>query len=136
LQGTAGDREAMMRLGSNILAINPILEAFGNAATVCFLHFVKSGSKRYIHQVKNHNSSRFGKYLEVMFNDDFQVSVPSFSLGVFSAPYNANRTGDWVQHFRVSAREKPRCGARYKREQLSHLLLCHGQRRQERQQLW
>lgn len=35
-QGSLGDREAMVRLGNNILAVSPILEAFGNAATVRF----------------------------------------------------------------------------------------------------
>ena len=45
-----------------LIATNPILEAFGNAQTVM-----------------NHNSSRFGKFIEVLFNDNGQVAGGSLS---------------------------------------------------------
>ena len=44
-------------LEERILQVNPLVEAFGNAATVI-----------------NENSSRFGKYLEIHFNEDGSVS--------------------------------------------------------------
>jgi len=51
IAAVSGRSEEVTRVKDIILDSNPLLEAFGNAKTV-----------------RNNNSSRFGKYMEIQFN--------------------------------------------------------------------
>eukprot|EP01012_Entosiphon_sulcatum_P005443 TRINITY_DN12412_c0_g1_i1.p1 TRINITY_DN12412_c0_g1~~TRINITY_DN12412_c0_g1_i1.p1 ORF type:complete len:1247 (-),score=285.50 TRINITY_DN12412_c0_g1_i1:61-3801(-) len=64
LKGTEEQREVGRSVGSKILRASPILESFGNAKTV-----------------RNDNSSRFGKFLQVQFDAE------GFVIGAFTINY-------------------------------------------------
>mmetsp|Transcript_28371 Transcript_28371/g.69116 ORF Transcript_28371/g.69116 Transcript_28371/m.69116 type:complete len:1017 (+) Transcript_28371:228-3278(+) len=66
IAATSGSSKGIERVKNKILATNPLLEAFGNAKTV-----------------RNNNSSRFGKYMQIFFdlrNDPAGASVTNYLL--------------------------------------------------------
>ena len=70
-QGQGDDDDTISEIAHRIIAASPILEAFGNAQTV-----------------RNPNSSRFGKWMELSFNKHNEIvgsRITSYLLEVYIA---------------------------------------------------
>lgn len=64
LGNAAGDGNKLGTIEKRVLKSNPILEAFGNARTV-----------------RNDNSSRFGKYIQLLFSDRGKLAGAAIKVG-------------------------------------------------------
>lgn len=72
LGNAAGDGNKLGTIEKRVLKSNPILEAFGNARTV-----------------RNDNSSRFGKYIQLLFSDRGKLAGAAIKVGVsIGSPLN------------------------------------------------
>ena len=68
LGNASGDGNKLGTIEKRVLKSNPILEAFGNARTV-----------------RNDNSSRFGKYIQLLFSDRGKLAGAAIKVGVPTA---------------------------------------------------
>ena len=83
IAAVSGNRQSLEDIKNQILQSNPVLEAFGNAKTL-----------------RNNNSSRFGKYMEIVFD------------------YSGNPVGGRITNYLL---EKPRVVYQQKNERNYHI---------------